>query len=134
MAYSPEVVSLLQQLRSRIFAEFGLKIRLVDPALLGLVGELGKKSRDPFTRRTVVKIMSLAAVPYDIDDTEQRRQALRKQAAEMAAAEASAVPSLGELTYRGNKVARSSSPVNPAPQRENKKVTRQIYRGQVVYK
>lgn len=139
MAYSPEMVSLLQQLRSRIFAEFGMKIRLADPQLLTLVGDLGKKSRDPFTRKNVVRIMELGGIAYDIDDTEKRRAAIKKQADEEAAAAAMAEAELSEITYRGKKVIRKrAEAVAPMPTANAASVpqkgTRQMYRGQVVYK
>lgn len=127
MAYSPEMVSLLQQLRSRIFAEFGMKIRLVDPDLLSTLGQLGKKSRDPFTRKTVVKIMELGDIDYDIDDVDGK--------ARKAAPVDEVVDDSSTMTYRGNKVQKRKAvpPVSEPPSTTGKQV-KQVYRGQVIYK
>lgn len=135
MAYSPEMVSLLQQLRSRIFAEFGMKIRLVDPDLLQTLGSLGKKSRDPFTRKTVVKIMELGDINYDIDDTDtQKNKAALAAKPEPLLENSNSGQDFSTVTYRGNKVSRKKveTPV-PAKTFENLKPSKRMYRGQVVY-
>lgn len=135
MAYSPEMVSLLQQLRSRIFAEFGMKIRLVDPDLLQTLGSLGKKSRAPFTRKTVVKIMELGDINYDIDDTEtQKNKAALAAKPEPLPENSNSGQDFSTVTYRGNKVSRKKVEA-PAPAKasENLKPSKRMYRGQVVY-
>ncbi|MEX1670194.1 hypothetical protein AB4876_14840 [Zhongshania guokunii] len=123
MVYSPEMVTLLQQLRSRIFAEFGTRIRLADPELLTAVGELGKKSRDPFTRKTVIEIMKLGGIPFQIEVQGS------------ATAAPSRDPQSIEMTYRGAKILRDKasdpSAGNALPADRQ---SRQMYRGQVVYK
>lgn len=128
MVYSPEMVALLQQLRSRIFAEFGTRIRLADPELLTAVGEFGRKSRDPFTRKTVIEIMKLGGLPFDIAySTKPSFSGAEKN------------PGQVEIMYRGTKVFRdkgrgvAAEDVHtgaPSEQRQS----RQMYRGQVVYK
>jgi primosomal protein N' len=135
MAYSPEMVSLLQQLRSRIFAEFGMKIRLVDPDLLQTLGSLGKKSRDPFTRKTVVKIMELGDINYDIDDTEtQKNKAALASKPEQLPENSNSGQDFSTVTYRGNKVSRKKVEApTPAKTSENLKPSKRMYRGQVVY-
>lgn len=127
MAYSPEMVSLLQQLRSRIFAEFGMKIRLVDPELLSTLGQLGKKSRDPFTRKTVVKIMELGDIDYDIDDVDGK--------ARKAARVEDEVEESSTMTYRGNKIQKpKSAPAVASAEPTAGRQVKQVYRGQVIYK
>ncbi|GAB3381377.1 hypothetical protein NCG89_01575 [Spongiibacter taiwanensis] len=127
MAYSPEMVSLLQQLRSRIFAEFGMKIRLVDPELLSTLGQLGKKSRDPFTRKTVVKIMELGDIDYDIDDVDGK--------ARKAAPVEDEVEESSTMTYRGSKIPKpKAAPAVAAAEPTAGRQVKQVYRGQVIYK
>ncbi|WP_373092239.1 hypothetical protein [Zhongshania sp.] len=121
MVYSPEMVALLQQLRSRIFAEFGTRIRLADPALLTTVGDLGKRSRDPFTRKTVVEIMKLAGIPFQIEPA---------QSAVAPPRDAQSV----DMTYRGAKIVRDKTSGTVSADTPVKRQTRQMYRGQVVYK
>lgn len=124
MVYSPEMVTLLQQLRHRVFAEFGTRIRLANPELLTILGELGKRSRDPFTRKTVVEIMALAGIPFHLEsDTEL---ASNKKAEDRL---------VTEVTYRGIKISHKDK--RDSPQQHVSKtpqVSRQIYRGQVVKK
>ena len=104
--YSPEMVTLLQQLRARIFAEFGTKIRLADPQLLPSLGDIGKRSRDPFTRKTVVEIMSLAGIPFQLET------ATKPVAKDINARQAT------EVTYRGTKIYRErTSGTVPGPRR-----------------
>ncbi len=126
MAYSPEMVMLLQQLRSRILAEFGVKIRLVDPDLLFALGDMGKKSRDPFTRKTVKELMALGGIAYNLDD--------EKRAAPAATAKTEDVT---EITYRGRKIYKQANPASSGlhiPESSTPKVAKQMYRGQVVNK
>ena len=94
MVYSSEMVTLLQQLRARVFAEFGTRIRLADPELLTSLGDLGKRSRDPFTRKTVVEIMSLAGIPFQLESVVKSAttDVMERQ--------------VTEVTYRGTKVYR----------------------------
>ena len=126
MVYSPEMVALLQQLRSRIFAEFGTRIRLADPELLNAVGLLGKKSRDPFTRKTVVEIMKLGGVPFDLE-----------YSAKTPSPAVVEDPNQVEITYRGIKVLRNKLPESAPTLADGPVVDRQskhTYRGQLVYK
>lgn len=124
MVYSPEMVTLLQQLRHRVFAEFGTRIRLADPELLTILGELGKRSRDPFTRKTVVEIMALAEIPFHLESA--AKSAENKEAEDRLAT---------EVTYRGIKVSRDEKLPSPKSQvSTNRQVSRQMYRGQVVNK
>lgn len=120
MVYSPEMVALLQQLRSRIFAEFGTRIRLADPALLTTVGDLGKKSRDPFTRKTVIEIMKLAGISYQIEPAQVAASPRDAQSVEM--------------TYRGAKIVRDKPSGTVSVDAALERQSRQMYRGQVVYK
>ncbi len=116
MVYSAEMVTRLQKLRSRVFAEFGVKIRLADPALLDELAQLGPRSRDRFTRSTIEELMALAGRVYS---------------AEPAATNQSGQST--ELIYRGNKISRTNAEDTPAPPPE-RRATKQMYRGQVVYK
>jgi hypothetical protein len=129
MVYSPEMVALLQQLRSRIFAEFGTRIRLVDPEVLTTLASLGKKSRDPFTRKTVVEIMKLAGLPFELEaSVKPSSPGLAKDEHQI------------EIMYRGSKILRNKAlnyaaagdDVAAAP--TGQRQTKQMYRGQVVYK
>ncbi|MBQ0796352.1 MULTISPECIES: hypothetical protein [Zhongshania] len=122
MVYSPEMVTLLQQLRARIFAEFGTKIRLADPQLLPSLGDIGKRSRDPFTRKTVVEIMSLAGIPFQLET------ATKPVAKDINARQAT------EVTYRGTKIYRDKELPAQSQVPAERQQTRQMYRGQVVYK
>ncbi|MBD2857795.1 hypothetical protein IB286_02165 [Spongiibacter sp. KMU-158] len=135
MTYSPEMVMLIQQLRSRIRAEFGVKIRLVDPELLSTLGEMGKKSRDQYTRKTVAELLSMAGSDFSL---ESKAEPQKKKEKDHAA--------ITEMTYRGQKVYRDANatrePVaqsesltlDPAEEGAAPKKTKQMYRGQVVYK
>ncbi|CAH1388292.1 conserved hypothetical protein [Candidatus Nitrotoga sp. M5] len=122
MVYSSEMVTLLQQLRARVFAEFGTRIRLADPELLTSLGDLGKRSRDPFTRKTVVEIMSLAGIPFQLESVVKSAttNVMERQ--------------VTEVTYRGTKVYRDKElpPHSQVP--AERQQSRQMYRGQVVYK
>lgn len=130
MVYSPEMVALLQQLRSRIFAEFGTRIRLADPELLTTLGGLGKKSRDPFTRKTVVEIMKLGGLPFELEQsTKSSTPAVKKNLDQI------------EIMYRGSKVLRDKAQSSAAAAEDGvtagstgQRQSRQMYRGQVVYK
>ena len=130
MVYSPEMVALLQQLRSRIFAEFGTRIRLADPELLTTLGGLGKKSRDPFTRKTVVEIMKLGGLPFELEQAPTPSSPVVEKSVEQI-----------EIMYRGNKILRNKAQ-NSAAAAEGgvtvgstgQRQSRQMYRGQVVYK
>lgn len=133
MVYSPEMVALLQQLRSRIHAEFGVKIRLVDPELLASLGQMGQKSRDPFTRKTIVQVMELADIPYKLDE-----KATKATPQPPAGAAGQASDSEGtEMTYRGTKIYREkpfASQPSGASEAMPSPVRKQMYRGQVVNK
>ncbi len=124
MLYSHEMVSLLQQLRSRIQSEFGLKLRLTDPDLLTSLGDLGHRSRDPFTRDTIVKLMSMAEIPYSI--APKPRNSKPKQDLETP-------PKTTTITYRGQKIQKlaSESEDDASPRTV---ASKQVYRGQVVSK
>lgn len=128
MVYSPEMVALLQQLRSRIFAEFGTRIRLADPELLTTLGGLGKKSRDPFTRKTVVEIMKLGGLPFELEPAPSS-PVVEKSVEQI------------EIMYRGNKILRNKAQNSAAAAEDGvpagstgPRQSRQMYRGQVVYK
>ncbi|MEX1665995.1 hypothetical protein [Zhongshania arctica] len=124
MVYSPEMVTLLQQLRHRVFAEFGTRIRLADPELLAVLGELGKRSRDPFTRKTVVEIMALAEIPFHLESAAKSPD--NKKTEDRLAT---------EVTYRGIKISRDEKVPLPKSQvSTSQSVSRQMYRGQVVNK
>ena len=122
MVYSPEMVALLQQLRARIFAEFGTKIRLADPNLLTSLGDLGKRSRDPFTRKTVVEIMALGGIPFQL---ETKTTSSQEDITERHTT---------EVTYRGTKVFREKELPSHSQVSSERQQSRQMYRGQVVYK
>ena len=122
MVYSPEMVTLLQQLRARIFAEFGTKIRLADPQLLPSLSDIGKRSRDPFTRKTVVEIMSLAGIPFQLETSSK------------PAANDTTTRQTTEVTYRGTKVFREKELPSHSQVAAERQPSRQMYRGQVVYK
>jgi len=122
MVYSPEMVALLQQLRSRIFAEFGTRIRLADPELLSAVGDMGKKSRDPFTRKTVVEIMKLAGIPFQIEPSSSAAPAVVRNTQSV------------EIMYRGTKILRDTVSDTIRTDNSAERHTRQMYRGQVVHK
>ena len=115
MMYSPEMLHRLQQLRSRIYAEFGVRIRLADPALLDQLAELGPTSRDPFARKTIAEVMSLAGRPLLFKDEKEAADGYK------------------EITYRGRKleVARDAPPSSDALPASGSK---RVYRGQVVNK
>lgn len=138
MVYSPEMVALLQQLRSRIHAEFGVKIRLVDPDLLPSLGQMGHKSRDPFTRKTIVKVMEMAEIPYKLEDKAPQRVPAQAPGRQQAPGSQQTAGSEGrEMTYRGTKIYRDK----PLPPQHNagsgsmsSPVKKQMYRGQVVNK
>lgn len=119
MFYSNEMVNLLQQLRSRVQSEFGLRIRLADPDLLSCLGDLGHRSRDPFTRKTIVELMRLAELPYEISP-KPRQKSEPTEVAEPA--------KTTEITYRGQKIVKDST----TPQSAQSRPSKQIYRGQVV--
>ena len=51
MLYTPEMVSRLQKLRSRLYAEFGIRIRLADPELLDILSALAPRA--PSASRSV---------------------------------------------------------------------------------
>ena len=132
MVYSPEMVALLQQLRSRVQAEFGVKIRLVDPDLLPSLGQMGHKSRDPFTRKTIVKVMEMAEIPYKLEDKAPQRVPAQAPGSQQASNSEGR-----EMTYRGTKIYRDK----PLPPQHsagsgnmNSPVKKQMYRGQVVNK
>ena len=112
MVYSPEMVTLLQQLRNRIYAEFGTRIRLAD---------LGKRSRDPFTRKTVVEIMSMAGIPFQLEPSK-------------VAANSDHARQTTEITYRGTKIYRDKELPAHSQVSVERQQTRQMYRGQVVHK
>lgn len=121
MVYSPEMVTLLQQLRNRIYAEFGTRIRLADPELLTSLADLGKRSRDPFTRKTVVEIMAMAGIPFQLEPSK-------------VAANSDSARHITEITYRGTKIYRDKElPAHSQVSAERQK-TKQMYRGQVVNK
>lgn len=115
MMYSPEMLHRLQQLRSRIYAEFGVRIRLADPGLLDQLAELGPSSRDPFARKTIAEVMSLAGRPLLFKDEKEVAEGYK------------------EITYRGRKleVAREAP---PAAEAASSTGTKRVYRGQVVNK
>ncbi|CAA0108700.1 Uncharacterised protein [Zhongshania aliphaticivorans] len=121
MVYSPEMVTLLQQLRNRIYAEFGTRIRLADPELLTALADLGKRSRDPFTRKTIIEIMSLAGIPFQLEPTK-------------AVANSENPHHITEITYRGTKIYRDKELPAHSPVSADRQKTRQMYRGQVVHK
>ncbi|CAA0088575.1 Uncharacterised protein [Zhongshania aliphaticivorans] len=123
MVYSSEMVALLQQLRSRIFAEFGMRIRLADPELLTSLGDIGKRSRDPFTRKTVVQIMSMAGIPFQL---EPPVKAVENEATEKR--------DVTEITYRGTKIYREKELPTESKLASTRSQTKQMYRGQIVYK
>ncbi len=131
MTYSPEMVMLVQQLRSRIRAEFGVKIRLVDPELLPTLGEMGKKSRDPYTRKTVAELMSLAGISARPSAAPPSQPLPQQHEADEGA-------KLTEITYRGRKIYKEangelrSAPPSAEVSRPN--TPKQMYRGQVVNK
>ncbi|WP_372758768.1 hypothetical protein [Litorivivens sp.] len=114
MFYSHEMVALLQQLRLPIQSEFGVRIRLADPDLLLSLGDIGHRSRNPFTRNTITKLMRLAEIPYasSVDTTENAAQTRTT-----------------EITYRGQKISKQATPTAEPAQAKHSK---QIYRGQVV--
>ena len=116
MMYSPEMLHRLQQLRSRIYAEFGVRIRLADPGLLDQLAELGPSSRDPFARKTIAEVMSMAGRPLLFKEE-------KKDVAD----------AYKEITYRGRKleVARDAA---TAPDVAPSTGTKRVYRGQVVNK
>lgn len=60
MLYSHEMVNLLQQLRSRVMAEFGIRIRLADPSLLESLRDIGLATRDSVTRQAIGEVLRLA--------------------------------------------------------------------------
>lgn len=93
--YSPEMVTLLQQLRSRIFAEFGTRIRLAEPNLLDTVAELGRLSRDPFTQKTVAAVMELAGIPFFLGTEKSTLSAVASPDKDLGAV---------AMTYRGAKI------------------------------
>ena len=140
MVYSPEMVALLQQLRSRVQAEFGVKIRLVDPNLLPSLGQMGHKSRDPFTRKTIVKVMEMAEIPYKLEDKAPQRVPAQVPGSYQAPGSYQDTGSNSgsrEMTYRGTKIYRDK----PLPPQHNagsgtmsSPVKKQMYRGQVVNK
>lgn len=119
MFYSNEMVNLLQQLRSRVQSEFGVRIRLADPDLLTFLGDLGHRSRDPFTRKTIVELMQLAELPYEISP-KPRQKSEPNEMSETAKAT--------EITYRGQKIVKASHTPPSVHSRQRK----QIYRGQRV--
>jgi hypothetical protein len=121
MVYSPEMVTLLQQLRNRIYAEFGTRIRLADPELLTGLADLGKRSRDPFTRKTVVEIMSMAGIPFQLEPSK-------------VAANSDHARQSTEITYRGTKIYRDKELPAHSQVSAERQQTRQMYRGQVVHK
>jgi hypothetical protein len=124
MVYSPEMVALLQQLRSRIFAEFGARIRLADPNLLDTVAELGKRSRDTFTQKTVTEVMALAGIPFIIGAEKSTLSAVVSPGKDLEPV---------AMTYRGAKVYKDK-PLDARAISQTPKPSRQMYRGQVVYK
>jgi hypothetical protein len=124
MVYSPEMVTLLQQLRHRVFAEFGTRIRLADPELLSVLGELGKRSRDPFTQKTVVEIMALAEIPFHLKSAGKSADNKKTEGR---------LPT--QVTYRGIKISRDENvPSTKSQSSTDPQVIRQMYRGQVVNK
>ncbi len=95
MLYSHEMVSLLQQLRSRVQSEFGLRLRLTDPDLLASLADLGHRSRDPFTRDTIVNLMKMAGIPYSLTPKPAKNSAEQTLEAD---------PKTTTITYRGQKI------------------------------
>lgn len=117
MVYSAEMVTRLQKLRSRIFAEFGIKIRLADPDLLDELAALGPRSRDGFTRTTIEELMALAGRAYAKDGAVDTPSA-----------------TAAELIYRGSRVSKPPGGATVAASVPERRATKQVYRGQVVYK
>ena len=127
MLYSQEMVNLLQQLRSRILAEFGVRIRLADPELFPSLIQMGRKSRDRMTVETIKTLLKLADMDVDLTPVPAPSSAPGGAVSPAAAT---------EVTYRGNKIARDSDSQtgDAAEAARRSAVTRQVYRGQVVYK
>ncbi len=124
MLYSSEMVALLQQLRARILAEFGVRIRLADPELLPSLVGFAKKSRDRMTVDAITRLLALAGLEAELSPPR------------MLAQNQAAAPT--EVTYRGSKLSRTSTPgaaeLDPAYTGAKSSSSRQVYRGQVVVK
>lgn len=108
MLYTSEMVSRLQKLRSRLYAEFGIRIRLADPELLDILSALAPRTRDPISKNTIGELLSLAG----------------RESAEKKSLEA-----ITEITYRGHKIPSTDEQQNPAPGAK-----KHVYRGRVFYK
>lgn len=110
MLYSADMLRHLQQLRPRIYSEFGVRIRLADPDLLDQLSVLWRRSRDPFARKCMAQVLSQAG--RTLPEMDSKPPALNTP-----------------VTYRGVTVAPQSAAERPHSSRGSHK---RVYRGRPV--